>query len=440
MLDLESPLREEEDLLQYASDPAPRDRRFDPHRVPLSTQAKALVDEACRGVERYEEHFGLRQRRRRKADQITFESTVSAILCDVIHHHVGRQDGGIYVSRSKQELGKRCRYKPSALNEKLPCLLDILASRELGYIKQNVGTDKSSGPARRTTIRAGWRTLRKIAEYQIALEDISQNPHREPIELRTGKGHFWDLSERIDYEDDDQTHEFRGQMEEINAWLASADMTYCGSTITDWGQCLTIHDRSLRRIFTRRSFEQGGRLFGGFWQSLSKADRKKNLMIETETAVELDYGQMCPRIAYGLAGVHPLMEDAYSIPGYEDRREGIKKVFNAMLFSEKRLGQFPQHTRPYFGPQPTIHQVTSAIEQTHPCLFDSFYTGAGYYLQFRESQILVDLLLRLKARSIVALPIHDAVLVAASRVNETRQLMLKVFRDHTGIEGLVSVG
>ena len=54
----------------------------------------------------------------------------------------------------------------------------------------------------------------------------------------------------------------------------------------------THQDRSLRRIFTKGCFDHGGRLFGGFWQELSKTARFDGLVINDEDIVELDYGQM----------------------------------------------------------------------------------------------------------------------------------------------------
>ncbi len=65
------------------------------------------------------------------------------------------------------------------------------------------------------------------------------------------------------------------------------------------------NDRRLRRIFNNGSFEEGRRLFGGFWQPLKKTERAEGLIIEDEAVASLDFGQMTPRILYGMAGVFP---------------------------------------------------------------------------------------------------------------------------------------
>lgn len=48
-------------------------------------------------------------------------------------------------------------------------------------------------------------------------------------------------------------------------------------------------------------------------------------------------------------------------------------------------------------------------------------------------------MLRLKDMNIIALPIHDALIVPSSSQDQVREVMLSTFKEHTGIEGLVTV-
>ncbi|MCW3574034.1 hypothetical protein K6Y53_38700, partial [Burkholderia cenocepacia] len=98
--------------------------------------------------------------------------------------------------------------------------------------------------------------------------------------------------------------------------------------------------------FNAGSFELGGRLYGGFWQRMNKAERK-DLRIDGEQAVELDFSQVGPRILYGMAGAK-MDRDAYAVPGYEDHREGIKKLFAAMINTSAPLVRFPAKVRELF--------------------------------------------------------------------------------------------
>jgi hypothetical protein len=195
-----------------------------------------------------------------------------------------------------------------------------------------------------------------------------------------------------------------------------------------------LSERRLRRVFTRGSFESGGRLFGGFWQPLRKPERQSGVRINCEQISVLDYSQMSPMIAYGLTNTAPQMPDVYRVPGYEDEalRPGMKKFFNAMLFSTKRITRMPKELRAYLPSPISAIELADTIVHYHPSL--TFFQGLGHRIQFYESQIMVSVLLDLKAQGIVALPIHDAVAVPKSRVDVVREIMTDHFRSIVGIE------
>ena len=58
---------------------------------------------------------------------------------------------------------------------------------------------------------------------------------------------------------------------------------------------------------------------------------------------------------------------------------------------------------------------------------------------FRESEILIDALIALIDQRVFALPIHDALVVPSSKVSIASKVMLGVFEEQTGVEGMVSV-
>lgn len=58
---------------------------------------------------------------------------------------------------------------------------------------------------------------------------------------------------------------------------------------------------------------------------------------------------------------------------------------------------------------------------------------------FAESEIMVDLLLAAKKKGIVALPIHDAVIVAQGHRDAMAEIMVQTFKDHVGMPGEVAV-
>ncbi|WP_292668421.1 hypothetical protein [Mesorhizobium sp.] len=417
-----------------------RDHPFNAYRFAASDNAKGIVAEAVRLLLNYEERFGLKMNKRRAQDQETFDLTVDAILSDLMHHHLVEHPAGIYVTRSNRVLGARNRYRPPAYSKVFPHILDLLSKPELGYVLQ----DKAApipGASKSTAIRPGPTLLARIHDGDIALDDLDEHPHGETIILKRVKDadNYWDEGGLEQYVDTPTTERYRDELEKINQWLAAADLGYDRRGIPWPHTSFDIGDRRLRRIFTQARFTSGGRMFGGFWQQLRKDERRQGLRIGGEKAVELDYGQVGPRILYGMAGHPPAADDLYFMHGYNRHRDGIKKVMSAMIFAGERLDRFPKDTRKLFRKTDRIAEVVEAVEAKHPLIKDHFHKGLGHDAQFVESSILVDVLLDLRSKGVVALPIHDAVMVPASKVSMTEEVMLRVFNAHAHVQGSVTV-
>lgn len=425
-------------MTQHDEDDIPQeqptdDRPFNPFRAPKSAKAQGVVADVLTQLQNYERRKGLRQRQRKPADQQTFEATVAALVCDLLHRFITKPTGWVSVSLSNQDLGRASRYRSAAMNKTLPTIIKRLAEPEMAFIEMEIGHLGYFGPARRTVIKAGSRLLARLQDHGVTLDDLTQSTGREIIILKQAKGNYWDEGGLVEYADTDQTRQYRDEVQTINAWLAQADIQFDGDPAVD------DTDRLLRRYFSRGSFQSGGRLFGGFWQYLSKWQRHKGLLIDGEEVTTLDFGQMAPRILYGITRVPAPTADAYLLPGLEGHREGVKKVMNALLFADKPLTRFPADTKKLFPNRLSFAQVVEALQQFHAPIKHLFFTGIGHQVQFVESEILVDVLLALKAEGIIGLPVHDAVIVARSSIPQVSKIMLDTFKSHTGVDGMVSV-
>ncbi len=426
-------------MTQLAEDDKPQeqptdDRPFNPFRAPQAVKAHAIVADVLGQLQSYERRMGLRQRQRKPADQQTFEDTVAAVVCDLMHRFITKPTGWVSVSLSNQDLGRASRYRAAAMNKTLPDILKRLAEPEMAFVEMEIGHQGFFGPARRTVMKAGSQVLTRLHDHGIGLDDLTQSTGQEVIILKQAKGDYWDEGGLVEYDDTDRTRQYREEVQTINAWLAQADIQF------DPMDDLVVDDtdRLLRRYFSRGWFESGGRLFGGFWQPMPKWQRHKGLLIDGEEVTTLDFGQMAPRILYGMAGVPAPTTDAYLLPGLEAHRRGVKKVMNALLFADKPLARYPADTKKLFPPRISFPQVVEALRQAHAPIRHLFGTGIGHQVQYLESEILVDVLLALKAEGIIGLPVHDAVIVARSSIPKVTMIMLEVFKTHTGVEGMVS--
>lgn len=413
-----------------------RDRHFNPWRMPRTEKSRAVVAEVLQQLQAYEESHQLRQRRRRQGDQETFQATVSAIISDLTYHHLMEREAGVYITRSHRYLGRRSRYRPAAYGKTLPDILDRLGSQELAFLDMELGTDCPFGPPLETSIRAGRRLLALAQEHDLQPEDFGLDHAQEVIQLKRAKKGGWDKGDFAEYADTQETIRYREQVQAINGWLEAAEIDF-DEYYWPGGRPVDTLDRRLRRVFTQGRFDSGGRLYGGFWQHLSKETRLKGLSINREQVVELDYGQMNPRILYGLCGAQPPEGDAYAIAGYQRFRPGVKKVMNSMIFATKRLTRMPKGVRKQFEEQHRVEQVMQAIEAAHPAIRNSFFKGMGHEAQCIESQVLVEVLLSLRDLGVHALPIHDSVVVGKSNKDKVKEVMLSCFLKVVGVQGLV---
>lgn len=184
-------------------------------------------------LQNYEKYYKKRQRKRRPADQHVFEAAVTAVLCEVMYQHLVGYQTGVCVPRSNQVLGWQSRYRHPALGKTFPSILDMMTAPEMAFIEQEIGHQGHFGPARRTAIKPGWRTLDRIHQHDLTLDDLGLSDQEEVIILRRVKEDFWDEGDNQDYIDTQVTRAMRSQMVGINEWLASAAIAFDGTVLDD---------------------------------------------------------------------------------------------------------------------------------------------------------------------------------------------------------------
>lgn len=406
-----------------------RDRHFSGFLVSGSEQ----MDELVRDVTSKVEAAMPRKRARRVVDQQMFEAQVEALVCEAIYRELEASEQWVTIPRAKTKLGQESRYRAPVLRASIATVLDALSGASVGLLEQRKGEPSAFARGPQTTFRASEALLAQAFRLGIGWDDFDRLEGEEVIVLKEAREDHWSDPERLEYADTDETNRYREQVREINGWLRSADIKMAGVS----GQGVDLGNRYLKRYFNAGSFELGGRLFGGFWQGMTKAERK-GLIIDGEQAVELDFSQVGPRILYGMAATK-MDRDAYAVPGYESNRDGIKKLFAAMINTGAPLVRFPAKTRELFPRGAKVTSVCSAILRHHPAIADHFHRQRGLAVMFQESQIMVSALLRMKAAGTVALPVHDAAIVAAGRVGEAKAIMLEEFQAHTGLDAAVSI-
>jgi hypothetical protein len=402
-----------------------RDRFFQTDRCMLTRKGQELTSAIVQALLTAERDQGTRQRRRKPHDQVVFERTVEAIICDLSHAELTEDYRGCVIPRAKDELCTRSPYRPWYYGHQLPDILDLMVGT--GVITQEIGSKVHN---QRTLVAAGDALIKAIAEHGIRLSDIGQTGDAQTIVLKDHDG------SRMAYNDDEQITRWRHEMMMINDAIAGADIRFDHSSAPHV-EALDVNLRRLRRVFIQASFKKHGRLTGGFWIGMKKYDRLRGIRIDDQSVTGLDYGQTVPRIAYGLVGVEPPEGDLYLIPGLEDYRTGIKKFVNAMLNHDKPFSRKPSTIAQLLPPDLTASEIQDRIRDHLKPIAHMFGTGAGLKLMFHESEVMVSVLLTLIDQGIVALPVHDCIIIREDQKEIGREVMIKQFEELVGVSARV---
>ncbi|MDC1339265.1 hypothetical protein N8207_02170 [Planktomarina temperata] len=421
-------------------------RAFNPFLCAKTDKLMTLIAEVQTQMSGYEAYYGTRKRARRPADQVTYDRTVEAILCDLCAVELASENDSIHLPLSNKVLRSKSRYKGTALGKTLPDILKVMSAPEMSFVFVEKGhstfkiVDDELNVAftggQQTILKAGPKLLSRIERFDITRDDMGQALEEEVLILRAPKRHSNSIAEYQEYEDDEATLALRQQMTSINDWLSTADIT-CNLPQMD-----PAH-RRLRRIFNNSNFAQGGRLYGGFWQAMPSDERQEHILIEGDCCVELDYGQMSLAILYGLTGTKPPEGDLYDLSAEgipTDYRKGIKTVIQALINSSKVPTKMPKGVRKLIPSRYTIKDILEAVARKHPAIYPQMTSGIGMQLFRKESDILVDVLETLRSEGIVALPVHDAVIVMDEHHLQATKIMKEVFEGHTGITPEVTLG
>ena len=407
-----------------------RDRFFNPLREAKTKSAKALIGDVVTQLENFERHYQLRKRSRKQQDLAVFKRQIEALICEAIHRHLTGVDKRIAVSLSNRHLGRKDS-ESNILNNTLSQNIKNLASPEMAFLGLS-GGDKKTGEV--TTFWAGKRLKNRIKDARLTYKDLSLQKSKNVIELRDEKVTGKAKGRLIPYQETNISRQYRDEMEQINAFLSCADIHYHGNKDIDDSRI------ELKRIFNNGSFEQGGRLYGGFWISM-KSEDIRDISIDDEWLVALDYGQMALRLAYSLAKAPIHFEDAYALPGRTDAaRDAVKKLINVMLNTPtSKSWNVPKRIRNLYKDEDIQNTLISEINSFHKPISHLFGKSNGMKFMFMESEILVDVLLELNNEGIVALPIHDCILVKESAQKTAKEVMLRVFKQHTNLDATVAV-
>lgn len=290
----------------------------------------------------------------------------------------------------------------------------------------NIEVERAVYKEQRTKLIPTLDFVHLLKRHGVKMQDVGRISGGETIVLQTEVDREKIL---VDYRDTPETLALRADMSALNDALNKADIRFDGEKPGP------IH---LTRRFDAKSpvapysFNRHGRLYGGFWESLPRIERHL-LTIGAEKVADLDFSSMFLRLAYAKQGATPPEGDLYTLPGLEDYRDGVKRVVASLFFREKKSHRLPHDAKLLLPERTTMARVRKAIADAHPAVVPLLDTNTGFELMATESNLLVAILLDLIFQGVVALPMHDGLMVAESKKKIAAKTMKRVSLSKLGV-------
>ena len=209
-------------------------------------------------------------------------------------------------------------------------------------------------------------------------------------------------------------------------------------------------DPYLHRVFNG-SMSLGGRFYGSAHQTMKKQYRQR-ITIDGEPTVELDYSALHPSLLLWRTG-GALSADPYTeIAGKAGITRELVKALLLRLINSENVSDFCRvvtssgneskkaeaeagRAEDWFIPGvPTGYKgadFVKDVEATFPTLAGKFGGEIGLELQHLDSNLMADVLAKCLKVGIIALPVHDSVIVPESRSDEAREIMQSCYQDMT---------
>ena len=212
--------------------------------------------------------------------------------------------------------------------------------------------------------------------------------------------------------------------------------TVANSVKGEDAQSIDFYRVQIYRVFSRGSLEQGGRFYGGWWQSIPSRYRG-HIVINEKQTIEVDYSSMALSCLLGIYDESAFLDNAsrdlYDLDlddwqGKSDPRRGVvKKFINALLYDDLGTYRLERDNSIVIG---LSHQeLLNLVIKKYPTIEEHLGTGIGLYLQFLDSVIAEKVMLKMMERKVLVLPIHDSFITRIGHGHALNDAMVESYKE-----------
>jgi hypothetical protein len=387
-----------------------------------------------------------RQRSRTAEEYQRFLYAIEYILTDIWKSSYIHPEAECSIHKHNNYYSSNPRYRDHNLTYKMTMaafdglqLLNLIVVTKDGYYD-------------RTKMQGGLTRYRAREELLEMLNEIPEHPaiHLKPnldAETILLRNEIDGRKVLVDYEEDAFTEKARNNLRTINQCLTrhwvdlrilDKDVLALQERLFDdtEKQPIDLTKRTLVRIFSNASFEEGGRFYRGWWQNVP-SEYRPYITIDSKPTIEYDYSQLNPNMIYSAYNKELGSEDAYTRVAGDDHRDVVKQAFNAMFQASTTLDRKPDGIE-LEAIGMSWRELKEAILNAHKPIKDYFFKGIGNRLQFEDSCIAESVMLHFAKMDAPALPIHDSFIMhhGFGTYGELEEVMRRAYHDrfHTDIK------
>ena len=418
-------------------------KRFDPNKK-LSTFS-ASIEFLLNDFEKGES----RKTKRGKVSRQRLASTLETIIANLFRFPPNTHY--IYITRDKTVFSSEEMKAYKITYSNFIPLINFLKQKQ--YIEEkSFSNDRQSKIGWRTRVRATPKLFKKCSEVslimvtsrnlgQVRLKDKNKKliPYRKTQKLVKLDKNITQLNKLLDKSFIDICI----SKEEIQHCLLERDK---GDTLLNsdkikiqnsvpLGHQIDFTDKSLYRVFNNNSWSQGGRFYGGWWETIP-SNLRPYIRINGASTCELDFSNLLIVMMYHEKKLDlPDYDDFYAIDGL--KRDLVKTAVFILLNHNKKQLSFRELPKGYSN-----EMIIEAIEEKHPAISKLFGKAQGLRLQYKDSIIAERVMLNLAnlnsdyAHSVVALPIHDSFIVPKDNKEDLEKAMHKAYKEVMEQDGI----
>ena len=184
-------------------------------------------------------------------------------------------------------------------------------------------------------------------------------------------------------------------------------------------------DCSVKAEYTD-DYEHAGRLYTKATGHQIKG--RENIRINGEKTVEVDFATYHTQMIYDMEGI-ALTGDAYDFLANRDHaKRTLNILFNASTEKEAKGAIHAACCVSYDDAEKYI----DLAKKRHQAIASHFGKGEGLTLQNKDAAIMLDILARLMAKRIPALPVHDSVIVPINAEAKAIEAMMDAYKEAVG--------